>query len=166
MSLSNDIVNQVEQRLGRPPRGLEAIAAVDSAGAPAVIRVSSLVDDKPFPTLFWLIDPVLCYRIDQEEARGLINQFQQRIDMDPALQHGMHSDHAAYIALRESYISSALRQRLHELGFGDALAHKGIGGISNFTRIRCLHTWYGAHLVVPNTVGAMLDDWWRQHPDW
>jgi hypothetical protein len=165
MSLANDIVNQVEQRLGRPPRGLEAVAAVDSAGAPAVIRVSSLVDDKPFPTLFWLIDPVLCYRIDQVEARGLINEFQKRIDMDPGLQRRMHEDHRAYIALRESYISSAVRQRLGELGFADALARRGIGGISNFTRIRCLHTWYGAHLVVPNTVGVMLDDWWRQHSD-
>lgn len=165
MSLSNDLVNQVEQLLGRPPRGLEAVAAVDRAGAPAVIRVSSLVDDKPFPTLFWLIDPVLCYRIDQVEARGLINEFQWRIDADPELQHSMHEDHCAYIALRESHISPSIRQRLRELGFSDALSHKGIGGISNFTRIRCLHTWYGAHLVVPNTVGAMLDDWWASGED-
>ena len=33
---------------------------------------------------------------------------------------------------------------------------------SEINRIRCLHTWYAAHLVVPNTIGAMLDDWWRE----
>ena len=31
-----------------------------------------------------------------------------------------------------------------------ALDERGIGGISEPTRIRCLHTWYAAHLVTPN----------------
>ena len=165
MALAAGIIKQVELLLGRPPRGLEDVAAYDSAGAPAVIRVSSLVDGKPFPTLFWLIDPALCYRIDQLEAGGLIAQFQQRIDAEPELRQRMHADHASHIALRESYMCATVRRRLRELGFGDTLSSKGIGGISNFSRIRCLHTWYGAHLVVPNTVGAMLDAWWaRQSP--
>jgi len=56
-----------------------------------------------------------------------------------------------------------IRLRLQELGFADALVNKGIGGIADFTSIRCLHTWYGAHLVVANTVGGLLDDWWCQH---
>lgn len=127
-----------------------------------VIRVASLVDDKPFPTLFWLLDPQLCYRIDQVEATGLIKQFQQRIDQDLALQEAMVSDHRAHIRLREDYMSPQIRQRLAELGFADVLNSKGIGGIADYSRIRCLHTWYGAHLVVPNTVGNMLDEWWDQ----
>lgn len=162
MSLSPDTVQQVATLLGRQPRGLEAIAVAGPAGEPWVIRVASLVEDKPFPTLFWLIDPTLCYRIDRAEASGLILQFQQRIDAQPALQRAMHSDHQAYIALREQYMSPAVQRRLQELKFSSALSERGIGGIANFTRIRCLHTWYGAHLVVPNTVGAMLDDWWSQ----
>ncbi len=125
-----------------------------------VIRVASLVDDKPFPTLFWLLDPDLCYRIDQLEAAGLIKQLQQRIDQDAELQGAMGNDHRAHIQLREEYMSPAIRQRLNELGFSEVLKSKGIGGIADYSRIRCLHTWYGAHLVVPNTVGAMLDDWW------
>ena len=125
-----------------------------------VIRVASLVDDKPFPTLFWLLDPDLCYRIDQLEATGLIKQLQQRIDQDTAVQAAMGNDHRAHIQLREEYMSPQVRQRLHELGFSEVLKSKGIGGIADYSRIRCLHTWYGAHLVVPNTVGAMLDDWW------
>ena len=148
--------------LGREPRGLEAIAVAGPAGEPRVIRVASLVEDKPFPTLFWLVDSELCYRIDQVEATGLITQFQQRIDADPALRRGMIEDHRAHIALRDSYMSESIRQRLAQLNFGEALADRGIGGIANFSRIRCLHTWYGAHLVVPNTVGRMLDDWWSE----
>ncbi len=127
-----------------------------------VIRVASLVDDKPFPTLFWLLDPDLCYRIDQAEAGGLIGRLQQRIDADPILQAAMREDHQAHIQLRREYMSDEVRARLTELGFDEVFAHKGIGGIADFSRIRCLHTWYAAHLVVPNTVGGLLDEWWQE----
>ena len=134
-------------------------------GQPAVIRVASLVDDKPFPTLFWLIDPELCYRIDQVEARGLIKQLQGRIDRDPGLQDAMREDHRAHIKLRETHMTPAIKQRLVALGFDAVFARKGIGGIADFSRIRCLHTWYGAHLVVPNKVVALLDEYWQQTAD-
>jgi uncharacterized protein len=52
MTISPAVVNQVAVLLGRQPRGLEDIAVVGVAGEPVVIRVASLVDDKPFPTLF------------------------------------------------------------------------------------------------------------------
>jgi hypothetical protein len=125
-----------------------------------VIRVCSLVDDKPFPTLFWLVDPDLCYTIDRVEAAGLIKQLQGVIDADPDLQSAMCEDNRAHIALRDQYMAEVTRERLVQLGFGDVLAVKGIGGIGDFTRIRCLHTWYAAHLVVPNTVGRLLDQYW------
>ncbi len=150
----------VARLLGRQPRGLEDIPVRGADGAPQVIRVASLVGDKPFPTLFWLVDPALNYRIDGEEAGGLIARLQARIDADEALQAAMTADHARHIALRDSYIDAAQRARIAELGFGDVFAHKGIGGIADFTRIRCLHTWYAAHLVTANTVGAMLDAHW------
>jgi len=148
--------------LGRSPRGLEDVPVAAPDGHPMVIRVASLVDEKPFPTLFWLVDPTLCYRIDQVEAAGLIKRLQQRIDSDPGLQQAMADDHRAYIKLRDDYMSPAIRQRLAELGFSAVLQGKGIGGIADFSRIRCLHTWYGAHLVVPNTVGTLLDQWWSE----
>jgi hypothetical protein len=147
--------------LGREPRGLEDVPVLDAGGGPSVIRVASLVDDKPFPTLFWLVDADLCYRIDQVEAGGLIAQLQARIDADPELQASMRCDHGKYIALRDSLISDADRKRIEELGYTDVLARKGIGGIADFTRIRCLHTWYAAHLVEPNTVGTLLDECWQ-----
>jgi hypothetical protein len=152
---------QVAALLGREPRGLEEVAVSSAAGEPMVIRVASLVDDKPFPTLFWLVDAALSYRIDQVEAGGLIKRFQALIDKDHSLQQRMARDHAAHIALRASYIDDQTRARLEELGFAQVLAERGIGGIADFSRIRCLHTWYAAHLVVPNVVGTLLDEWWR-----
>ncbi|MEP5569711.1 MAG: DUF501 domain-containing protein [Halioglobus sp.] len=153
---------QVEQLLGRPPRGLKDVPVLNPQGQPMVIRVASLVDDKPFPTLFWLVDPDICYRIDGEEARGLIARLQDQINHSPELKAGMARDHERYIALRESYIDDQERQRISELGFSDVFKQKGIGGIADFSRIRCLHTWYGAHLVHSNTVGQLLDEHWSQ----
>lgn len=162
VELTPEAIARVAQLLGREPRGLKAIPVTSADGEPAVIRVASLVDDKPFPTLFWLVDPALSLRIDREEAGGLIGRLQTRIDTDPSLQDSMAADHRAYIKLRDSYLSEEERAALQRLGFADVLAHKGIGGIADFSRIRCLHTWYGAHLVVPNTVGRLLDQHWQE----
>ncbi len=156
---------RIAELLGREPRGLEEVAVTSAAGEPMVIRVAPLVDDKPFPTLFWLVDPALSYRIDRAEASGLIKRLQRRVDEDPQLQDSMKSDNLAYMRLRERYTDEATARRLGELGFANVFERKGVGGIGDFTRIRCLHTWYAAHLVVPNTVGALLDEWWLHNPD-
>ncbi len=152
----------IERRLGRAPRGLRAVAVRDSRGEPMVIRVASIVDGKPFPTLFWLIDPQLCLSIDRVEAAGVIAQLQEQIDADPALQAQMREDHEAHIALRVSYLTPAEREVAERQGFLAALEARGIGGIADFSRIRCLHTWYAAHLVNSNTVGRLLDAYWAE----
>ena len=162
MKPSAEVRSRVAVLLGREPRGLEDVPVVRADGEPMVIRVASLVDDKPFPTLFWLLDPDLCYRIDQAEAGGLIGRLQERIDADPTLQATMREDHQAHIRLRREYMSEEVRARLMELGYDGVFERKGIGGIADFSRIRCLHTWYAAHLVVPNTVGGLLDEWWQE----
>lgn len=160
MSVSPGVAATVSALLGREPRGLEAVAVAGGNGQPVVIRVASLVDDRPFPTLFWLVDPQLCYRIDRAEADGLIGKFQARIDADATLRAAMCRDHLAHIGLRRACMAPRVRERLATLGFAHALERRGIGGIADFGRVRCLHTWYAAHLVVPNTIGRMLDTWW------
>lgn len=125
-----------------------------------VIRVASLVDGKPFPTMFWLIDKALCYRIDREEAGGLIQRMQAQVDADPKLQQAMARDHLAHVQLRNSHISKAIKAELEALNFYDVLQSRGIGGIEDPARIRCLHTWYGSHLVVSNTIGTLLEEHW------
>ncbi|MEP5764631.1 MAG: DUF501 domain-containing protein [Halieaceae bacterium] len=149
---------RVDELLGREARGLRDIPVQDAAGQPQVIQVASLVADKPFPTLFWLIDPQLSYRIDQLEAGGLIAELQQRIDESSSLQKSMREDHERHIRLRNSLMTDSERKELQALGYYDSLQKRGIGGIENFSRIRCLHTWYAAHLVEPNTIGRLLHE--------
>ncbi|MFN2327306.1 MAG: DUF501 domain-containing protein [Chromatocurvus sp.] len=152
----------ITQRLGREPRGLREVTVVDAEAAPVVIRVASVVDGRPFPTLYWLIDPALNYRIDRAEARGTIAELQARVDADPALQAAMARDHRRHIERREFFLSDTERAHLDETGQWSAIRERGIGGIADFTRIRCLHTWYAAHLVVANTVGSLLEALWSE----
>ena len=154
----------IEERLGRRPRGLREVAVRDEQGLPMVIRVASIVDGKPFPTLYWLIDPALNLRIDRAEAAGMIAAFQARVDADQTLRDAMARDHRRHIEHRDGYLDEQERLLLRERGLWKALAERGIGGIADPTRIRCLHTWYAAHLVEANTIGRMLDAHWAAEP--
>ncbi|MEE4277391.1 MAG: DUF501 domain-containing protein [Halieaceae bacterium] len=158
--LTERLRQRVSERLGREARGLRAVAVADSVDDPMVIRVASIVDGKPFPTLYWLIDPALKLRIDREEASGAIARIQERVDASRALRESMAADHRAHIELRDSFLDETERRLVEAHGFQSALAARGIGGIADFTRVRCLHTWYAAHLVVANTIGRLLDERW------
>ena len=149
---------RVAALLGREPRGLRAIPVADALGEPLVIRVASVVDEKPFPTLYWLVGAELCLRIDRLEAAGWIARLQDRVDASKTLQQAMQDDHARHREERLRFLSDAERQLLSEKGMQAALDERGIGGISEPARIRCLHTWYAAHLVSPNTIGQLVDE--------
>lgn len=150
-------IAKVTQLLGRAPRGMEAIQVYNEYAEPSVIRVASLVEGKPFPTLFWLVDKRISYKLDKLEANGVINQLQQQIDASETLQQSLIADHKNYIALREKYMRNGIKKALQVAGYYEDLQKRGVGGIANFTRIRCLHTYYAAHLVNKNTVGRMVD---------
>ncbi|MEE4204436.1 MAG: DUF501 domain-containing protein, partial [Halieaceae bacterium] len=80
---------RVAELLGRTPRGLRDVAVFDATGQPSVIRVASVVDGKPFPTLFWLVDPALNLAIDRLEAAGVIAALQAEVDVSPEVQAAM-----------------------------------------------------------------------------
>ena len=69
----------VAECLGREPRGFRDVAALNARGEPSVIEVCSVVDGKPFPTLYWLIDAALSLDIDRLEAAGWIAKLQSEI---------------------------------------------------------------------------------------
>lgn len=156
MAIDDSTRQLIAQYLGREPRGLQEVVAW-YRNEPAVVRVASLVDGKPFPTMYWLVHPAINYAIDTLEANGLIALLQQRVDADPELQAAMAKDHAAYIAKREQYMTLDVIEAIASANLQGAFVGRGIGGIADTSRIRCLHTWYGAHLVTPNTIGSLLE---------
>lgn len=143
--------------LGREPRGLRAIAVADVDGEPIVIRVASVVDQKPFPTLYWLIGRELSLQIDRLEAAGWIARLQGQVNQSKALQRAMRADHEGHRIARNDFLTGEEARFLEQRGMRAALDERGIGGIGENDRIRCLHTWYAAHLVTPNAIGALVD---------
>ncbi len=147
----------VSERLGREPRGFCDVSAFNADGMPAVIRVSSVVDGKPFPTLFWLVDAEISLKIDRLEAAGWIAKLQQTVGESGAIKAQMRSAHDAHKRLRQAFLTESEITFLKSRGMMSALSDRGIGGIQEPDRIRCLHTWYAAHMVEPNCVGAAVD---------
>jgi len=155
MSIDDKTRQLIASYLGRAPRGLQEVAAWYN-DEPAVVRVASMVDQKPFPTMYWLVHPKINYEIDKLEANGLIALLQQKVDADPELQQAMAEDHARYIEARRDFMEEATIAEINSKNLAGAFEGRGIGGIADTSRIRCLHTWYGAHLVMPNTIGNLL----------
>jgi len=147
----------VTERLGREPRGFCDVSAFNDDGLPAVIRVSSVVDEKPFPTLFWLIDEGISLKIDRLEAAGWIAKLQQEVNESEAIKNEMKVAHNAHNRLRDVFLTKAEIALLTSRGMMSALSNRGIGGIQEPDRIRCLHTWYAAHMVEPNCIGGAID---------
>lgn len=148
----------ITQQLGRAPRGIEAVAATDGEGTPLVLRMAPIVDGKPFPTLYWLCSDVLKVEISRIEAVGVIKSLEQRLQEEPAFLEAYQQSHRDYVKARWDYMSDAQRAEIQRLGYTDVLTERGIGGISNWQQVRCLHTQYAHHVCGHNVIGQWMDE--------
>lgn len=157
----------IEQQLGRKPRGLVGIAWQTGDGVPAVLQMRSLVDDQPFPTLYWLSSKDLYQAIAEIETGGEVKRIEQEIDTDEALREQHLADQQRYVKLRWQQMAEADRQRIDALGFTDLYNSYGIGGIRHWDKVRCLHMQYAYHLGTiaegGTAVGRLLDQRFQLH---
>ncbi|MEH6578847.1 MAG: DUF501 domain-containing protein [Amphritea sp.] len=158
MTISAQQLALIEQQLGRTPRGIVDIAWQTKAGVPAVLQMRSLVDDQPFPTLYWLCSKDIYQAIAEIETAGWVKQIEQQIQEDETLRQAHLADQQAYVALRWQKMLDTDRQRIAELGFSELFDSYGIGGIRHWDKVRCLHMQYAYHLAVGGTtIGQRLD---------
>ncbi|ALM53873.1 DUF501 domain-containing protein [Halomonas huangheensis] len=148
----------IAQQLGRAPRGIEALAATDGNGTPLVLRMAPIVDDKPFPTLYWLSSELLKVELSRIEAAGVIKSLEARVQEDDDFRSAYHASHQDYINTRWRLMSEAQRSEVERLGYEGIMRERGIGGIANHDQIRCLHTQYAHHLCGNNVIGQWLDE--------
>ena len=149
----------VERQLGRPPRGVTAVAHYCPCGLPDVVQtLPRLPDGTPFPTLFYLTCPRACAAMSRLEAAGVMRAMTDRLASDAGLQ-------AAYLAAHEDYLArrdAAARQAgLEPLPVGTQSA----GGMPD--RAKCLHALAAHELAVrgANPLGAeavhAAGSWWE-----
>lgn len=153
----------IASQLGRPPRGLLGIATRCPYGYPQVIVVHPLVDGKPFPTMFWLTCPFLNKEIDRLEAKGMISELEERIRTDSRLAARLLTAHRAYIEERLALLSEQERGYSEERGMLEVITRRGIGGIADFSRIKCLHLHVAHALARENPIGGIVLDRIPQH---
>jgi hypothetical protein len=152
----------VERQLGRPPRGLRAVAHRCPCGLPDVVETAPrLPDGSPFPTLYYLTCPKAASAIGTLEASGMMGRMRERLALEPALAKEYAAAHADYVSRRDR---AAQEQGLAPLPRGTQSA----GGMPD--RVKCLHALVGHELAVPgsNPFGRealdALPDWWREGP--
>lgn len=162
---TEDDLTYIASHLGRDSSGVTilAVAARDAQGRPAVITNHPLRRQGerhlPFPTLYWLVDPARCKRVADLERDGAIGELERTIAESPALQASFHADHRAYATARWSLLSPFEQQQAVDAGYAPTLRDKGIGGIADFDRIKCLHLHLAHHLAQPGgtTIGRLIE---------
>jgi hypothetical protein len=146
----------VRAQLGRPPRGVRAVAHRCPCGLPSVVQTAPRLEDgTPFPTLYYLTCSRLCSRIGGLEADGRMREMTDRLADDPELA-------AAYRRAHESYLAE--RDAIEPLGTGVSA-----GGMPD--RVKCLHVHVAHALAAGPGVNPFgdealeeLGEWWRAGP--
>ncbi len=145
-------------QLGRFPRGVRTIERYCPAGHPQVIRVYPLLDERPFPTLFWLSCPALIQQISQLEYQGLIRVIEKLIQDDASLRARYHENHQAYIRERWAELTERDRRWIEAKGLASVFLKRGIGGLRDWSQVKCLHMHYAHHRARENVIGQWLDE--------
>ncbi len=155
-------VAAVERQLGRPPRGVRAVAHRCPCGLPDVVRTAPRLEDgTPFPTLYYLTCPRAASAIGRMENDGVMRRMQERLGEDPGLRAAYTEAHESYIAERSAQASADGLEPLPE-------GMQSTGGMPE--RVKCLHALVAHELAVPgsNPFGAdalgELSEWWAKGP--
>jgi len=130
------------QELGRPPRGLLAVAYRCDHDVPAVVQTSPrLPDGTPFPTMFYLCCSVLNSAVSRMESVGLMREMTADLAADAALAAGYQAAHDSYLAMRN---------QLADLGIAVTA-----GGMPD--RVKCLHVLVAHSLAMGRGVNPLGD---------
>jgi len=152
----------VAAQLGRPPRGLRAVAHRCPCGLPDVVETAPrLPDGTPFPTLYYLTCPRAAAAIGGLEASGRMREMTERLAVDDRLRARYADAHRDYLARRDA---AAAGSGVDQLPPGTQSA----GGMPD--RVKCLHALVAHELAVPgaNPFGRealdALGAWWSSGP--
>jgi uncharacterized protein len=151
----------IAAQLGRPPRGLLAVAHRCPCGLPDVAETAPrLPDGRPFPTLYYLTCPRACAAVSKLEASGVMRDMTARL-ADGTLRGRYEAAHDDYLARREEAARSA---GIDPLPPGTQSA----GGMPE--RVKCLHALVAHELAVGgvNPFGHealdAIGEWWQAGP--
>ncbi|WGS65629.1 DUF501 domain-containing protein [Marinitoga aeolica] len=139
-SVTKEDLEIIEKQIERKPNKIVSIPKRCSYGIPQVIESYPLKDGKPFPTLYWLTCPHLIKEVGKLESLGKIKEWEEEIKNNEDLRKKYLKAHIQEQKKRNSIIKGEekwIKERLEKIG---------IGGISNFESIKCLHLQLASYL--------------------
>jgi hypothetical protein len=135
----------VQRQLGRPARGVLAVAHHCECGEPDVVTTSPrLPDGTPFPTLYYLTCPRLTGAVSTLEAEGRMREMQDRLSSDDVLRSHYLQAHERYLAEREG------------IEVVPEVSNVTAGGMPD--RVKCLHVLVGQALASGHGVNPFGDE--------
>jgi hypothetical protein len=151
-------LSTVEAQLGRPPRGVCAVAHRCPCGLPDVVVTSPrLPDGTPFPTLYYLTCPRATAAVSALESAGRMREMSARLASDPELAGRYRRAHERYLARRA------------EIADVPEIAGISAGGMPD--RVKCLHVLLAHTLAERPGVNPLGDEtyelvspWWTAGP--
>jgi hypothetical protein len=153
VSASDADIAAASAQLGRPVKGVLAVAHRCECGLPDVVETAPrLPDGTPFPTLFYVTCPRLVSAIGALEGSGLMREMTERLEADPELAARYRAAHDDYLARRETH------------GAVDEIDGISAGGMPE--RVKCLHALVGHSLAVGPGVNPFGDEALEQLPAW
>ncbi len=158
MEISTEDLTIIRQQIGREPQGIVKIAARAKNGVPLVLQMRSFVDNKPFPTLYWLCGKDLSKAIGTIETQGWVKSIEQRLATEEPLREAFLANQVAYSEKRQREMTEQDALKIAQIGLTDVFSKYGIGGILQWDKVRCLHMQYAHHLVDGNIIGELLDE--------
>lgn len=130
-------------QLGRPPRGILAVAYRCTHQVPAVVQTAPRLEDRtPFPTMYYLCCKELNAAVSRMESAGLMREMTERLTTDADLAAHYRSAHDSYLATRNA---------LGDLGIAVTA-----GGMPD--RVKCLHVLVAHSLAVGRGVNPLGDE--------
>jgi len=111
---------------------------------------------KPFPTLYWLSDAKLDKQLATLESKGAVKELRAWVAAEEPRVQAYQAMQMLYRDQRRSFIKLAEMAELPP-GGRNRIWDTGIGGMEDWTLVRCLHLQYAFHLVHPNFVGDRID---------
>ncbi len=135
----------VEAQLGRPPRGVAAVAWRCPCGRPGVVKtLPRLENGTPFPTTYYLTCQRAVMGCSSLEANGVMAEMTERLGEDAELAARHRQAHEAYLEDRA------------ELGHVEEIDGISAGGMP--TRVKCLHVLVGHALAAGPGVNPLGDE--------
>ncbi|GGL87208.1 DUF501 domain-containing protein [Nakamurella endophytica] len=140
---TSDDLETLAHELGRPARGVLAVAHRCRHGVPAsVLTAPRLPDGTPFPTLYYLTCSVLSAAVSRLESAGVMREMTARLAADPDLAQRYRTAHETYLATRDA---------VEDLGIAVTA-----GGMPD--RVKCLHVLVAHTLAVGPGINPLGDD--------